>query len=193
MNLYSPSRPFTTPSPAIDASPLPKVYRLLHEDDWRQIEFVAHTNHAHIQKELAALGAFKGQHRRGAGWTKVYIRREHPTPLAMVGLRWVDMPAFPASALGVGSGAPWGGTVKGGFALSDGGRWFIYGQRTEDGRILQLGMSASRSSPSELFAQAVSQLTKKAGLLLVDWYAGSLVDTSSLESVLAWAAEYLKS
>ncbi len=72
-------------APAIDDAPPSNNHRSLHEDDWRQIEFVMRVNLAHIEKELEKLAAFKQQHRRGPGWTDVYIRPEHPTSLSQ---RW---------------------------------------------------------------------------------------------------------
>jgi hypothetical protein len=173
-------------APAIDDAPPSNNQRSLHEDDWRQIELVVRTNLAYIEKELERLAAFKQQHRRGPGWTDVYIRPEHPTTLASVGLQSDSLPAFSASALTIGMGD----MVKGGFALSDGGEWFLYGQRTENGHILHLAVSPGHTLPSESFARALSQFAQTAGLLLVDWYAGALVDTSSAKSVLAWAGRY---
>lgn len=178
------------PAPATDATRPPAGYQSLHEDDWRQIEFVARTNLAHLQKELATLIAFKQEHRSGPGWTQVYLRKEHPTPFSTVGLRFSSLPTFSASALAIGSGPPWGGTVRGGFALSDGGDWFLYGQCTDEGYVIHLAVSPGRSVPSEQFARALSQIAQSGDLLLVDWYASSLVDTSSLETVLAWGRRY---
>ena len=178
------------PAPAVDPTPPSAGHRTLHEDDWRQIEFVTHTNLEHIRKELASLIAFKQEHRRGPGWTQVYMRSEHPAALSTAVLRFSSLPSLPASALTIGSGPPWGGTVVGGFALTDAGDWFIYGQRSDDGHIIQLAVSPGRSIASEKFASALSEIAKGADLLLVDWYASSLVDTSTPASVLAWARRY---
>jgi hypothetical protein len=174
------------PAPAIDSAPAPSNHRSLHEDDWRQIEFVVRVNLPYIQSELQKLAAFKQQHRRGPGWTSVYIRQEHPTVLASVGLGSEALPTLPAAALTIGEED----RVKGGFALCDSGAWFIYGQATEDGHVLHAALSPGRSLPSEQFARAVSQFVQTTGLLLVDWYAGVTVDALSAESVLAWAARY---
>ncbi|MGH9675905.1 MAG: hypothetical protein ACRD36_02285, partial [Candidatus Acidiferrum sp.] len=37
----------------------------IHEDDWRQIEFVAKSNLTYIQHELEVVSSFKQQNRRG--------------------------------------------------------------------------------------------------------------------------------
>lgn len=178
------------PGPAIEDTPLPAAYRWLEEDAWRQIEFVDSKNLPHIEQALANLLAFKQEHQHGPGWTDIYTRAEHPTPLAAASLHFTSLPAFTTSPLVIGDGPPWGGTVQGGFALSDGGDWFIYGQRTDDGGVVQLAVSPGSSVPSDQFGCALSEIARFSNLLLVDWLAGLLVDTSSANSVLAWAKRY---
>jgi hypothetical protein len=179
-------------APAVEPLPRPALCRSLHEDDWRQIEFVPLTNRAHIDKELNALASFKQQHRSGPGWTNVYVRREHPTPLAAVGLRFANMPRLPVSAVWLGPAPPSGGLVKGGFALSDSTNWSLYGQRSPDGRVLQLSLLHSASAMSAAMAEILSRLSLDLRLIVVDWFATAVVDTSSPESVLAWAMRYQK-
>jgi len=177
------------PGPAIEDTPLPAEYRWLEEDAWRQVEFVDRKNLPHIERELAKLLAFKQEHQHGPGWTDIYTRAEHPAPIAASGLHITSLPAFSTSALVVGDGPPWGGTVRGGFALADGGDWFIDGQRTDDGGVIQLAVSPGNSVPSGQMVRALSEITRSSNLLLVDWLAGVLVNTSSFESVLTWARQ----
>jgi len=148
------------PLPAAEAAPLPSDHRALHEDDWRQIEFVAVANRGHIENELSDLVAFKKDHRKGVGWTAVYIRKEHPTPLAAGRLQFADLPKIQTAALAIGGGPPWGGVVRGGFAMSDGGDWFIYGQRTDEGQLLALAVSPGSAAPPQQFVRAVSQIAR---------------------------------
>jgi hypothetical protein len=162
----------------------------VHEDDWRQIEFVAKSNLAHVQNELTALSVFKEQHRKGPGWNSVYIRKEHPTPLARLALQSSSLPLLCKKALVMGSTPPWVGTVPGGLVVSDGGDWFIYGHSAPDGQVLQLAVSPARTVLSDRFARVFPELSRAAGLLLVDWNLVSIVDTSTPELVLAWAARY---
>ena len=125
------------------------------------------------------------QHRRGQGFTQVFIRPEHPTTFESVSLPSAQLPRLTESALTLG-----GGTVLGGFALSDGGDWFIYGQRTPDGRVLHLGVSPGHATaPSESFLRALAELAATR-FLLVDWYAGVVVDTASSEATLTWARRF---
>jgi hypothetical protein len=168
------------PAPAVDAGPAAAGARQLHEDDWRQIEFVPANNLDHIRKELEELAAFKREHQRANGWTQIYLRKEHPTPLAAIRLRFAALPVLSASDLALG-----GRPVRGGFALSEGGPWFVYGQRTPEGAILHLAVSPSGAACSKDFAQSLAMIAQSADLLLVNWYAGALVDTTSADSVLA--------
>lgn len=173
------------PAPAVDESPVLAGARALHEDDWRQIEFVSMVGESHIRGELATLAAFRIQYRRASGWASVYLRKEHPDPLHTLGLRFSTLPTFPSFALTL-SGRP----VRGGFALSDGSDWFIYGQRSPEGRVIQLAVSPGLSTCSEEFAQGLVQITESAGVMLVDWYAGAVVDVTSSRSVSEWALRY---
>lgn len=172
------------PGPAVvDALP-PEGFRWLGEDDWRQVEFVARANLAHIQQELVNLAAFRKQHWSDPGWTDVYMRHEHPVPFSDVGLQLTKLPAWPLSGLAIGDEPE---LVHDGLALADGGDWFIYGHCSEAGHVVQLAMAPGRVVPSTEFAGAVARLARTFDLLLVDWCAGALINTSSAKSVLTWA------
>lgn len=173
------------PAPAIEESPAPAGARPLHEDDWRQIEFVPVVDESYIRSELATLAAFKLEHQKASGWTSVYLRKEHPRPLQTLELQNSSLPPFRKSALTLG-----GRVVRGGFALSDGGDWFVYGQQSAEGRIIQLAVSPGRTPLPERFAEAMAKIAKTAGLLLVDWYDGAIVNTRSPKSVLTWTRRY---
>jgi len=180
-------------TPAVEPGTRPDNCYSLHEDDWRQIEFVPQANRAYIDSELQSLAAFKLQNRRGPGWTSVYLRREHPVPLSTVGLHLPQTLSLSESPLWLGSGPPWGGLVKGGFALSDITNWSIYGQRVANGQVVQLAVSNGASEPSRVLVSTIRELVDNFGLLLVDWYAASIVDTTSFDSILAWTARYHRS
>ncbi len=158
---------------------------MLHEDDWRQIEFVPVSDHDYVRHELAALDAFKTEHRMGMGWDSMYLRKEYPEPLAALDLKYTVLPTFPFSPLSLS-----GRSVHGGFALSDSAGWFLYGQRSSEGGIINLAVSPGRSACSAEFASGLVGITQVANVMLVDWYAGLIVDTKSPESVLMWARRY---
>ena len=170
------------PAPALDDSVVTDKARSLHEDDWRQIEFVPAANAAHIRSELAALAIFKQEHRQGSGWDQVYLRKEHPSPFSTLSAQFVDLPTLTEYPLALS-----GQKVRGGFALADSDGWFIYGQKTPEGKILELAVQPTGSQPTQQFARALVQIAHASGTLLVDWYHTSIVDTSSPDLVLAWA------
>jgi hypothetical protein len=173
------------PMPALEEAPAPAGAHWLHEDDWRQIEFVAVANRDYIQRQLAALAAFKQQHWRGAGWDSVYTRAEHPTPLVATGLYLDKDQGLTTSALTIGEPPR---PVRGGFAFSNGSDWFIYGQRAADGQLVQMGLWRGNSHISDGMAEILSRFAQAAHVMLVDWERGTVVDTSSVRSVLQWAA-----
>src|SRR5262245_44707119 len=53
----------------------------IHEDDWRQVEFVARRHRAALEQELADLRAFKQAHSKGVGWDSISVRKERPDGL----------------------------------------------------------------------------------------------------------------
>jgi hypothetical protein len=173
------------PVPAVEESPVPAGARPLHEDDWRQLEFVPLVDESHVRSELAALATFKIKHQKASGWTSVYLRKEHPYPLQALELHYSSLPSLRTSAVTLS-----GRLVRGGFALSDTSDWFIYGQRSPEGRVVQLAVSPGRSTCSEGFAAGLVQITGSAGVMLVDWYAGAIVDVTSSRSVSKWTRRY---
>jgi hypothetical protein len=174
-------------TPATNAGKPPDGSLVIHEDDWRQVEFVSHENLTHIQGELERLSTFKREQRSGPEWKSVYIRKEHPAPFLTVGVRLSHLPAFPRAELAIGSGPPGGGVVVGGFALSDEGDWFLYGQG-DGNTIAQLAVSPGRTTASQGFVRAISQLAQVNGLILIDWQKVTFVNTTTPASVMAWAA-----
>jgi len=161
------------------------VHKSLEEDDWRQIEFVPVANRGYLESKLKELSIFREQHRRGPAFTKIFIRPEHPATFEGVGFARTQLPHLTELALTLGRG-----TVPGGFALSDGGTWFIYGQRSPEGRVHHLAVSPGRGDvPSEQFIHALGDIAAN-GFLLVDWYVGVVVDTSSSESILSWTRRF---
>jgi len=173
------------PMPALDETSAPVGARWLHEDDWRQIEFVAVANRDYIGQQLTALAAFKREHWRGAGWDAIYPRAEHPTPLVATGLYLDKDQGLTTAALTIGEPRR---LVRGGFALSDGSDWFIYGQRAADGQLVQMGVRRGDSDISDGMAEILSRFAQAAQLMLVDWERATVVDTSSVRSVQQWAA-----
>jgi hypothetical protein len=60
--------------PAIDKTVSASAPALqLHEDDWRQIEFVGVKNRSPLKQQLAEFISFRDSHRKSLGFTSVYV------------------------------------------------------------------------------------------------------------------------
>ncbi len=53
-----------------------------HEDDYCQIELVAAENQGFCAQQMGLIDSFAEQHQSGAGWTKMFIRTDNPSPLS---------------------------------------------------------------------------------------------------------------
>jgi len=53
----------------------------LHEDDWRQIEFIAAASLPQVDREITEIERFKRANWTGTGFKSVHVRRERPDGL----------------------------------------------------------------------------------------------------------------
>jgi hypothetical protein len=131
----------------------------LHEDDWRQQEFVAREFLGKVKAEIADVEAVRSQ-QVGDGFPRIHVRSRIPNPLGSAAISVADVAGLaggvPREALALG-----GRGVAGGFAFasSDGA---IYG-REVGGRVV---VAAQKGSPS---AQPMIAFARRHGLILVDW------------------------
>jgi hypothetical protein len=168
---------------------------LLHEDDWLQLEFVAPDDLAYIEDELARLRQFKVAHGTENGWTKVFVRPDHPTPLSSLKIRLEEL----QSAL-MGSprlelfiyrsfGDPRGTArrVAGGFALEVSPHFCVYGYEI-NGIVASLGalVYVADHGQVESIAQALETVCKIQPLILVDWRICGLVPLADNGEIRQW-------
>lgn len=136
----------------------------LHEDDWRQIEFVAGAQREAVEQELADVRAVKSTHHKGGGYEKLHVRRRVPAPLADVSLSLRDV----VEAMGVqprGLAIRGIGAVRDGFALPLGDA-LVYGT-APDGRVETLCV---QGVPDDVVG-ALHPIARKHRLILVEWCA----------------------
>ncbi len=152
--------------------PSPDAIRM-HEDDWRQIEFVAVEALPMVERELAELEAFKRINWTGAGWKNVYVRKSRPDALRPKGISYADLlasiPHGPVRDIMIGTTGheTW---VKDGFVFSISGMQFLYGDHRE-GKLVTLAL-ARRSAPGvQPIPLDVVALCNKFRLIVVDWEA----------------------
>ncbi|WNG60852.1 hypothetical protein F0U59_43740 [Archangium gephyra] len=144
----------------------------LHEDDWRQIELVAHTLEASIENELRAVARIHQKHRQSAGFNAIHIRQEVPSPLAGTWLTldelrkhlgetasWLDGVSFQGVA----------GLAAGGFAVKQPSGLTLYGlQRGGHVQVLAL-RSPKGLTGAEGDLRLVAEFATRHQLYLVDW------------------------
>jgi hypothetical protein len=145
---------------------------VVREDDWRQVELVARADHSAVLRMLDEVRASEAANRSGPGWKNVYIRKEHPTPIAVLGIRLDDLKAaFPGAndANGIaltGGVAP--ARVRGGFALTVPGLGTIYGS-ARDGLVITLGLAPRRGAITASGRSSFETFCRAHELETVDW------------------------
>ncbi|MCH8806428.1 MAG: hypothetical protein IH986_10110 [Planctomycetes bacterium] len=170
---------------------------ILHEDDWRQIEFVPLADSGYISSQLGELRQFKIDHKIGFGFSSIFVRPDHPTAFGKLSLRLTDL----SSALGVGSGnlfiseptifPPIGsvGHVSGGFSFRIDDNFNIYGFH-RDGSVQSLGITIDvyeAGSPDiDKVSTALRKIRNLVEVNIVDWYQGTMVAPDSLSEIKAW-------
>lgn len=161
--------------PAIEegSTKLGKKVLELHEDDWRQIEFVALTLESAIEVDLRAVAKIHREHfQKGRGFDALHMRKEVPSPLEGAWFTLADL----RSALG--ESASWfdgvafrdvAGVVAGGFAVKLPSGLTLYGTQ-QGGRVNVLAMASAESGPAaESNARLLSALAIRHQLCLIDW------------------------
>ncbi len=157
----------------------------MHEDYWRQVEFVSSASMPQAEKMLKEFLAFREAHRRGVGFTETYIRKNvYPSLEALqITRREVSTAARPLII--------YGALVVGGFAVSDGSGAYLYGHSFPDGTVKYLGIEPpSDKAMSRGFTKRIAELAQKHGLVLIDWYKGALVEEITEDTLAQWAAMY---
>lgn len=147
----------------------PDVLRL-REDDWRQLEVVSRRLEAAVESCLREIRHVLVEERRGAGFTRVYARKEVPNPLEGVTLRLADLRDrvlgdHPDSRKFHGvsfEGAS--GVIAGGFALRTPPGLTLYGLQ-DRGLVHTLAMVDVPSAWEDPFFR----LLRDFDLRMIDW------------------------
>jgi hypothetical protein len=141
---------------------------VLHEDDWRQCEFVALDHAQAISAELDAIQQIYATASAEAGWRKLHVRERIPHPLPR-GLAWRAVTAHlgPHHALG---GVAFGDDrrpVKGAVAVTLRNGAILWGiEAAGELTVLSLQNGAG-ASPSTV--AALKRVADELSLFLVDW------------------------
>ncbi|MDZ5602842.1 hypothetical protein SJI00_08650 [Pseudomonas sp. RP23018S] len=190
---------FSLPTLADDAAPVepltdaPPCHGLvLHEDDWRQLEFLPHGQLADIQRLLSEFKPFEAAQREAYGWQQTYLRVLAPSTV----IAGPSAEAELAEALGatlqpaplICTSQTVLGCVTAGFGLALGEHVTLYGYTDAHG-ICVLGVSLGEQAEHQRLVQAFYTLNARYGLVLVDWCQQRVVTGQREEGGLAlWQA-----
>ena len=145
----------------------------LHEDDWRQIEFVSASDRAAVEREIAGVREFQQAHKKEFGWDEIFVRKERPDALAP---RHIALDSLVKALAGAATleplfmetaGRP--AQVRGGFAIPLAGSVFAYGQ-TSNGELVSLCLSRLPEGVAQTPLRSLLAFAAAHQLLLVDWY-----------------------
>ncbi|HEX5746212.1 MAG TPA: hypothetical protein VFZ09_08205 [Archangium sp.] len=144
----------------------------LHEDEWRQLELVAHTLEASIEKDMRAVARIHQKHRQGAGFDAIHIRKEVPSPLEGTWLTLEELRGDLGEKSSWWDGVSFQGTagrVAGGFAVKQPSGLTLYGQQ-RGGRIQVLALRSPEGlTGAEEDLRRVAGFAARHQLYLVDW------------------------
>ncbi len=158
-------------SPSGNTIPNEKVFAL-HEDDWRQTEFVSAQFESEIAEEFADIRQIWDSKGDKAGFEKVHVRKRIPEPMAgcalgLDGLRGALSAQKRFDAVGFLRTA---GTIPQSFAWVICENLTVWGIADADGKVLHLclsGLPGERDAAS--VSAALGSLTEPYALHFVDW------------------------
>lgn len=151
---------------------------IMHEDDWRQREFVHMDQQAQIEECLAAIRRIYAEFAESIGFRKLHVRREVPAPLegALVSCAEVESLFGPGQELHSGLSFSPGALLvaENSFAVRS-RTLLLYGVHVESA-VLVLGFDVGDSQPSEDDILALARFARAHGLCLVDWCRAEQVE-----------------
>lgn len=160
---------------------------LLHEDDWRQVEFVAASQEDVVDAELAEVARVLTESRTGSGFRDIHVRKHPHHPLEGTGLTLERLRQVFADATGsrvVLHDSSNCVTHSFSFLLS---RSFVLYGLSEVADVEVLGVAALGQVGSAVPELALlRQVADEHGLLVVDWCGGrkARAGDSDFEDVL---------
>lgn len=139
---------------------------LMHEDDWRQIEFISPRYEAEIAGEINSITGIYQNHRQEAGFDKIHLRNLIEQPLSDKKISVRDLAEnFSSVKKYDGFGiSETKSKAKNSFAFRVENEIDFYGQMTQDGEILFLCVSGNNDSPD-----LMKKISEKYDVIFVDW------------------------
>ncbi len=144
----------------------------IHEDDWRQIEFVATRFGSEIDQEFADFRQIWTSEKSGPGFKKVHVRKRIPNPTTASSLHLDDLKGIipPLKRFDAVGFQRTPGIIPQSFAWSVGRQVVMWGIADADGNVFRLCLSGV-PEPDQVtkISAALAMLTDRYRLHLVDW------------------------
>ena len=144
----------------------------IHEDDWRQVEFVSARFSSEIDQDFADIRQIWSAERSELAFKKVHIRKRIPEPLAEVSLHLDDLQGMipPRKRFDAVGFLRTRGTIPQSFAWLISRVLVVWGIAHDDGRIVRLCISGG-PEPEDLsgICAGLATLTERYELCFVDW------------------------
>jgi hypothetical protein len=157
---------------------------LIHEDEWRQEEFIPVANRGFVAETLSQHASHRAIHAQGLGFREVFVRTEPPVPLQTLGLKRDEIRRGILSEIApLHLEGPTSARVRGGFALPLPDVGYVYGQEV-GGVVTALGIGLVGSGVGSL--ERVVSLSRRNELLFVDWVRGVTVEPGDSAGFRAW-------
>ena len=160
---------------------------LMHEDDWRQDEFLPVAARGFVMETLARLQSHRAVHGSGFGFREVFVRSDGPVSLVTAKVRVEDLRAAlgdtPATPLYLTSTSSAPARVRDGFTFPLPDIGYVYG-REESGYVTALGLALVGSGVGD--TAPLTGLTNRFQLLFVDWVGGVVIERGDEQGFRAW-------
>jgi hypothetical protein len=160
---------------------------LMHEDDWRQDEFLPVASRGFVMETLSRLQSHRAIHAAGMGFREVFIRSEGPISLETSKIRLEDLRAVlgdtPPTPLYLQSSSSRPARVRDGFTFPLPDIGYVYG-RAESGQVTALGLALVGSGLGDV--SLLAALTNRFQVLFVDWVGGVVVERGDESGFRAW-------
>jgi hypothetical protein len=143
---------------------------VVHEDDWRQIEFVSRTQEPQVFEELASIRHVFETQRVGPGFKTTHVRKLIPAPFFGEAHHLTDIKRN-CHITREYAGVAFSNTaaiVRGGFAFSTSNGFALWGQAADDGVLIALCIQPDEAT-KELPSSGLTGLSQGLNMLLVDW------------------------
>jgi hypothetical protein len=151
----------------------------LHEDDWRQTEFVSALLEPDVDACLDAIRDVYANKRKGDFFRELHVRREVPEPLRGLGVTLLDLRQTGgprATWLDGIAGQGVAGLVADGFAVRLLSSVELYGLADGRGQLRVLGLHGTRANNAGAAdVTALREFAASNQLLLVDWCSATKI------------------